>query len=161
MDTFILHLFREWATNKVNWLDAQSSHPRRDFHMFLFIISSRMVLSPSVVEWILWVFSSPGIKLLKLITYLPLVHVSKMCWALPLCPLHAFIMWIPKVHYHVHRCLTPHFPKNHLNIIHACHISCLAHPHWFDHPHNISWRVQIMKLLMQFSPFFYFPFMNP
>jgi hypothetical protein len=24
----------------------------------------------------------------------------------------------------------------------------LAHPHWFDHPNNIWWRVKIMKLLI-------------
>jgi hypothetical protein len=36
---------------------------------------------------------------------------------------------------------------------HACYISRLSHPTWFDYPNNIWWRVQIMGLLiLQFSP---------
>jgi hypothetical protein len=31
---------------------------------------------------------------------------------------------------------------------HACYTPNLSHPPWFDHPHNILWSVQVMKLLV-------------
>jgi hypothetical protein len=77
--------------------------------------------------------------------------------------------------------LSVQFPKNHSNIIHpsmpspferflpfsltkilyachlshACYMSRTSHLLWFDHPNNIWWSVQVMKLLiMQSSPVF-------
>jgi hypothetical protein len=36
---------------------------------------------------------------------------------------------------------------------HVCYMLCPSHPLWFDHPNNIWWSVQVMKLLiMQCSP---------
>jgi hypothetical protein len=39
------------------------------------------------------------------------------------------------------------------NLSHACYISSPSHLSWFDHPNNIWWSLQFMKLLiMQLSP---------
>jgi hypothetical protein len=32
-------------------------------------------------------------------------------------------------------------------ISHACYMARQSHPNWFDHPKNVSWSVQFMKLL--------------
>jgi hypothetical protein len=33
-----------------------------------------------------------------------------------------------------------------------CHMSCPSHSSWFDHPNNIWWWVQIIKLLTPLLP---------
>jgi hypothetical protein len=36
---------------------------------------------------------------------------------------------------------------------HACHMFCPPQPPWFNHPTNIQWRIQSVKLIiMQYSP---------
>jgi hypothetical protein len=35
---------------------------------------------------------------------------------------------------------------------HVCNLSRLPHPPWFNHPNNIRWRIQAVKLIMQASP---------
>jgi hypothetical protein len=43
-------------------------------------------------------------------------------------------------------------PVNTSPLPHACHMSRLPHPPWFNHPNNIRWRIEIMKfIIMQFS----------
>jgi hypothetical protein len=40
------------------------------------------------------------------------------------------------------------------NVSHACYTPCSSHPPSLDHPNNIWWSLQVMKLLiMQSSPF--------
>jgi len=41
-------------------------------------------------------------------------------------------------------------------ITHPCYIPHPSHPLWIDHPTSIWWRVQIIKLIMQFSPAFHY-----
>jgi hypothetical protein len=46
------------------------------------------------------------------------------------------------------------FPINilHAFLPHSCYMPCPSHPPWLDHS-NYTWRrVQVMKLIMQFSP---------
>ena len=35
---------------------------------------------------------------------------------------------------------------------HTCHMPNSSHSSWFDHPNNIQWRVQFMKLLIKQPP---------
>jgi hypothetical protein len=86
------------------------------------------------------------------------------------------------------RPIDPYLPKVHLNVIfpptprssqwsvpfgppnqkplntsplpHACHMSRPPHPPWFNHPNNIWWIIQAMKIIiMQFSlQSFFIPF---
>jgi hypothetical protein len=47
-------------------------------------------------------------------------------------------------------------------ISHACYMLHPSHNPWFNHPNKISWRVQIIKFLMQFcSASCYFLFLRP
>jgi hypothetical protein len=47
---------------------------------------------------------------------------------------------------HLYKHLSPPLP-------HACHMSRPPQPPWFNHPNNIRWRIQAIKLIiMQFSP---------
>jgi len=50
--------------------------------------------------------------------------------------------------------LTSLFPiGSSTKIVYACYMSCPSQPPWFDHPHNMWWSVQVMKLLsMPSSP---------
>jgi hypothetical protein len=44
-------------------------------------------------------------------------------------------------------------PVNTSPLPNASHMSCLSQPPWFNHPNNIWWRIQAMKvIIMQFSP---------
>jgi hypothetical protein len=44
-------------------------------------------------------------------------------------------------------------PKPSKHSSHACHMSHPPHPPWFNHPNNIRWRIQAVKvIIMQFSP---------
>jgi hypothetical protein len=44
-------------------------------------------------------------------------------------------------------------PVNTSPLPHACHMSCLPHPPWFNHPNNIRLRIQAVKfIIMRFSP---------
>jgi len=44
----------------------------------------------------------------------------------------------------------------HFSSSHVCYMSRPSHPPWLDHSNNISWSVQVMKLLfMQSSPAFH------
>jgi hypothetical protein len=39
------------------------------------------------------------------------------------------------------------------HLFHACYMPRPSHPPWVDHPNNIWWRAQVLKLLMmQSSP---------
>jgi hypothetical protein len=39
------------------------------------------------------------------------------------------------------------------HLFHPCYLTCPSHPLCFDHPSNIWWRIQVIKLLiMQSSP---------
>jgi hypothetical protein len=43
-------------------------------------------------------------------------------------------------------------PVNTSPLPHACHMSRLPHPPWFNQPNTIRWRIQVMKfIIMQFS----------
>jgi hypothetical protein len=43
-------------------------------------------------------------------------------------------------------------PVNFSHLSHACYMSRSSHSPWFDHPNNIWWSVQFMKLLITQSP---------
>jgi hypothetical protein len=39
-------------------------------------------------------------------------------------------------------------PVNTSPLPHACHMCSPPHPPWFNHPNNIQWRIQVMKLII-------------
>jgi len=65
-----------------------------------------------------------------------------------------------------HQCLGLHsglFPlglpakKKETSPLHVYHMLCPPHPHWFNHPNSIRWRIQAVKfIIMHFSPRFVF-----
>jgi hypothetical protein len=45
--------------------------------------------------------------------------------------------------------------RNFVWISHLFHACCMSHCPWFDHPNNVWWNMEVMKLLiMQTSPAF-------
>jgi hypothetical protein len=84
----------------------------------------------------------------------------------PLNPVFPIDLYLPMVHLNVILSPTPwssqwsltfgpsnQNPINTSPIPHACHMSGLPHPPWFNHPNNIRWRIQAVKfIIMQFSP---------
>jgi hypothetical protein len=80
-------------------------------------------------------------------------------------PVHPIGPCLPKVHLNVILLPTPRSsqwslafgppnqnPLNTSPLPHACHMSSLPHPPWFNHPNNIQWSIQAVKfIIMQFS----------
>jgi hypothetical protein len=98
-------------------------------------------------------------------------HVHKSLPLVPVLnqihPVHTFLPYFPKTHSSI---IFPFMPRSSSDlfpsvllskilyaflICHVCHMPYPSHPPWFDHPNNMWWSMQVMKLfIMQSSPSF-------
>jgi hypothetical protein len=79
----------------------------------------------------------------------------------PISPVHAFPSHSLEIHFNIIFLSMPRSPKWSLSlrppqhntistspVSHSCHMRRPSHYSWLDHPENIWWRVQIVKLLV-------------